>query len=181
MVILCVRPNHFFSHHMSSRINWLGRIRITDRRRHHRRYRVLRKSWTPQMEADGYNALTRGESSVWRFDLLEQPDQDRIANQEFDFLKTIYKKDTMNWIHIAMTWNKRKPHIHLTICFKDKLIWEQVWEWAQTNIHQHLYHWRRIWGDPVYSLWKLRYPNGSKFIKQWSKGLIDFGRPTGGH
>lgn len=166
---------------MSSPITWLGHIRITDRRRHHHRYRVLRKSWTPQMETDGYHALTRGESTVWRFDLLDQLDQDRIANQEFDNLKTTWNQDTMNWMHIGMNWKHRKPHIHLTICFHDKLVWEQVWNWAQDHINHRLYTWRRVWGDPVYSLWKLRYPNGSKFVKQWSRGLIDYGRPTGGN
>lgn len=166
---------------MSHRIRWLGHIGITDRRLHHRRLRVLRKSWAPQMEQDGYFALTRGESSVWRFDLLEQPDQLAIANQQFHRLKRIYTRRDMYWIHIAMNWKHRKPHLHLTVCFREKMVWEQVYDWAQANLQHGLYQWRRVWGDPVYSLWKLRYPNGSKFIKQWSTGIIDSGRPPAGH
>lgn len=165
---------------MSHRLRWLGHIRITDRRIHQRSLHVIRKSWTPEMEEDGYFALRRGSSCVWRFDLLQQDTKDEHtekSNQLFDDLKQVWNRRHMYWIHIALTWNHGQASVHCTICFKKNWDWGNILEWTLDQpVDFTKLDWRRVWGNPIYSLYKLRYPKGSKFIKQWSKGKIDTGR-----
>ena len=181
LVILSKRPIPF-PLHMSHRIRWLGHIKITDRRTNQRPLPVLRKQWTPLMETDGYFALRRGSSCVWRFDLLQQPSNEEhteLSNQLFEDLKQTWNRRNMYWIHIALTWKHKQASVHCTICFKNNWTWEQVLDWTLDQpVDFHRLDWRRVWGNPVYSLYKLRYPNGSKFIKQWSKGTIDTGRSS---
>lgn len=175
-----MRATTFFSFHMSVRLRWLGNIRLSNRRRHHRNFPIVRKRWREEMEGTGYWPLTNGSSNVWRIQLLESEahnEQRQIATNDFDSFKRLYSRHTMFWMHIAMLYKHKQPLLRITICFIDQYTWEDLLTWMEEHhINHHNYDWRRIWGDPTYSLYKLRYPSGAKFVKQWSKGLIDYGR-----
>lgn len=170
---------------MSVRLRRLGRIRIANRRYDPPPYHVIRRRWRPRMIDQGYNALWNGDSHIWRIISVPGPPGDDTNQQEsdnFEGFKRLWDPNSTYWIHIAMLWKRKRPKVQITICMKERADWTTVYDYLQNKgVNTQSTYWRRIWGDPVQALHSMRFPKGSKFLKQWSRGKIDFGRPHAGY